>query len=84
MTDASVTEFNTACDLMIGSGCVLPPKGPGHFYPFFTQANVNGDCVWESGNMPNGNDFGGDAQCGSVGPGTIGAFVGPIMANPQC
>jgi hypothetical protein len=84
MTDASATEFNTACDLTTGSGCVLPPKGPGHFYPFFTQANVNGDCVWEYGNMQNGNDFGGDAQYGSVGPGTIGAFVGPIMHNPQC
>jgi hypothetical protein len=84
MTDASATEFNTACDLTTGSGCVLPPKGPGHFYPFFTQANVNGDCVWEFGNMPNGNDFGGDAQYGSVAPGTIGAFVGPIMPNPQC
>jgi hypothetical protein len=34
--------------------------------------------------MPNGNDFGGDGQYGSLAPGTIGAFVGPIMQDPQC
>jgi hypothetical protein len=84
VTDTSATEFNTACDLETGSGCVMPPKGPGHFYPYFTQAKVNGDCVWEFGNMGNGNDFGGEAQYGTVRPGTLGAFVGPIMQNPQC
>ena len=34
--------------------------------------------------MTNGNTFGGDAQYGSVGPGTIGAFAGPVRANPGC
>lgn len=84
MTDASATEFNTNCNLNTGSGCVLPPKGPGHFYPYFTQASVGGSCVWEFGNMPNGNAFGKDAQYGSVAPGTLGAFVGPVMRNPNC
>jgi hypothetical protein len=84
MTDSSATQFNTNCNLETGSGCVLPPKGPGNFYPFWTQAQVNGDCVWEFGNMKNGNDFGGDAQYGSVGPDTIGAFVGLIIRNPAC
>jgi len=84
MTDASATEFNTGCNLTTGAGCVLPPKGPGHFYPFWTKAMAGGHCVWEFGNMHNGNSFGGDAQYGSVGPGTIGAFVGPIRANPKC
>ena len=42
VTDASATELNTSCDLTSGSGCVLPPKGPGHFYPYFTQAKVGG------------------------------------------
>ncbi len=84
VTDASATEFNTKCNLANGSGCVLPPKGPGHFYPYFTQAKVNGDCVWEFGNMTNGNTFGKEKQYGKVGPGTIGAFAGPIMANPNC
>jgi hypothetical protein len=34
--------------------------------------------------MRNGNTFGGDAQYGSVGPGTLGAFAGPIRPNPNC
>jgi hypothetical protein len=84
VTDASATEFNTNCNLVTGTGCVLPPKGPGHFYPYFTQAKVGGRCVWEFGNMHNGNAFGRDKQYGKVGPGTIGAFTGPIMANPHC
>ena len=84
MTDASASELNTNCDLNSGAGCVLPPKGPGNFYPYWTQAKVAGACVWEFGNMRNGNTFGGDAQYGSVGPDTIGAFAGPIRPNPNC
>jgi hypothetical protein len=78
VTDSSATQFNTNCNLTSGMGCVLPPKGPGNFYPYFTQALAGGHCVWEFGNMQNGNTFGKDAQYGSVGPGTIGAFAGPI------
>jgi hypothetical protein len=84
MTDTSATEFNTACNLSTGQGCVLPPKGPGHFFPFFTLAKVAGNCVWEFGNMSNGRSFGGDAQYGKVGPGTIGAFAGRIRSRPAC
>jgi hypothetical protein len=84
MTDSSATQLNTNCNLVTGAGCVLPPKGPGHFYPYWTQAVVGGSCVWEFGNMRNGNTFGADAQYGAVGPGTIGAFAGPVRANPNC
>jgi hypothetical protein len=84
MTDSSATQFNTNCNLMTGSGCVLPPNGPGNFYPYFTEAMVGGSCVFEFGNMTNGNDFGKDAQYGSVGPGTDGAFTGSIIAYPKC
>jgi hypothetical protein len=84
MTDASATEFNTNCNLATGQGCVMPPKGPGHFYPYFTLAKVGGTCVWEFGNMRNGATFGGDKQYGKVGPGTIGAFVGKLRTNPVC
>ncbi len=84
MTDSSATQFNTKCNLVTGTGCVLPPKGPGNFYPFWTLARVGGQCVWEFGNMSNGESFGQDAQYGSVGPGTIGAFAGPIRRNPYC
>ena len=44
----------------------MPPDGPGHFYPFWTRARVDGACVWEFGNMRNGNTFGGESP---VGPG---------------
>jgi hypothetical protein len=84
VTDASASELNTKCNLSSGAGCVLPPKGPGHFYPYWTQARVAGKCVWEFGNMHNGKTFGRDAQYGSVRPGTLGGFTGPIRANPSC
>jgi hypothetical protein len=84
VTDASATELNTNCNTVTGAGCVLPPKGPGHFYPFWTQAKVGGSCVWEFGNMRNGNTFGQDAQYGSVTPDSMGAFVGPVRPNPNC
>jgi hypothetical protein len=84
VTDLSATEFNTGCDLRNGQGCVMPPKGPGHFYPYWTLAKVAGHCVWEFGQMRHGDSFGRDAQYGSVGPGTIGAFAGPVRPNPRC
>jgi hypothetical protein len=80
----SATEFNTRCNLVTGAGCVLPPQGPGDFYPFFTLAKAGGTCVWEFGNMRNGNTLGGDKQYGRVGPGTVGAFAGPVRRNPPC
>jgi hypothetical protein len=84
MTDTSATEFNTNCNLVNGKGCVLPPKGPGRFFPYFTQARAGGRCVWEFGNMRNGNTFGGDKQYGKVGPTTMGAFAGAVRRNPSC
>jgi hypothetical protein len=84
VTDASATEFNSHCNIITGKGCVLPPKGPGHFYPFWTLAKVGGQCVWEFGDMHNGKSFGKDKQYGSVGPRTIGAFAGRIRSNPHC
>ncbi len=84
MTDTSATEFNTGCNLVNGTGCVLPPKGPGHFFPFFTLVWVAGNCVWESGNMANGRSFGRDKQYAKTGPGTIGAFAGPVRSQPPC
>jgi hypothetical protein len=84
MTDTSATEFNTGCNLVSGKGCVLPPKGPGHFFPFFTLAKAGGNCVWEFGNMHNGRSFGGVRQYGRVGPGTIGAFAGRVRPRPSC
>ena len=84
MTDVSASELNTNCDLISSAGCVLPPQGPGSFYPFFTLARVNGSCVWEFGNMSNGAAFGGAAQYGIVRPGSLGAFVGPTLRTSRC
>jgi hypothetical protein len=84
VTDTSATELNTDCDLGTGAGCPLPPEGPGNFYPYWTLAKVGGNCVWEFGNMTNGKTFGGDAQYGSVGPGTLGAFASAIRPSPTC
>ena len=84
VTDNSATQFITGCDPESGKNCVLPPPGPGHFYPYWTQARVGGVCVWEFGNVRNGNTFGGDKQYGKVGPTTLGAFAGAIRPNPNC
>jgi hypothetical protein len=84
VTDNSATQFVTGCDPQSGQNCVLPAPGPGNFYPYFTQARVFGFCVWEFGNVRNGNTFGGDKQYGSVGPGTLGAFAGAVQRNPNC
>jgi hypothetical protein len=82
VTDLSPSE--SACNLTTGAGCVVPPDGPGHFYPFWTRAHVGGACVWEFGNMHNGNTFGGNRQWGRVGPRSQGAFVSRIRSTPGC
>jgi hypothetical protein len=82
VTDLSPSE--SACNLTTGAGCVVPPAGPGHFYPFWTRARVDGACVWEFGNMRNGNTFGGNRQWGRVGPRTQGAFTSRIRSTPGC
>jgi hypothetical protein len=82
VTDTSATE--AGCNVGTGAGCVLPPPGPGHFFPFWTRARVHGQCVWEFGNMRNGNTFGRDRQWGHVGPNTRQAFVSRIRPVPSC
>ena len=82
VTDTSATE--AGCDVVSGAGCVLPPPGPGHFFPYWTRARVGGRCVWEFGNMRNGNTFGRDRQYGRVGPNTRQAFVSRIQPVAGC
>ena len=58
---------------------------PGQFYPYWTLASVKGACVWEFGQMPNGNDFGKDAQYGKFTTALgLPELAGPIMRNPSC
>jgi hypothetical protein len=98
-------ETNT-CNRKTGAGCTLIPttdKGtPAAFYPFFSafQHGVPsehglGQCMWAFGNsLPSANDFGRNAQYGSLLTSTYLAFGGggasttfinnfrQIMANP--
>jgi hypothetical protein len=67
-TDLPASELTTCLPGHL-KGCVAPPPGgPGHFYPYFTQAKVGGRCVWEFGNMSNGNAFGRDKQYAHLVP----------------
>jgi hypothetical protein len=77
---------NTACNPTTLVGCVVPPtQAPGHFYPYWTLAHVQGACVWEFGQMPNGNTFGKDKQYGkpTVALGLL-EDASPIMHNRNC
>ena len=84
VTDLSATE--EGCDVTSGDGCVMPPPGPGNFYPYWTLArDPELGCTWQFGNAGRtGQSFGKDAQWGSVTPTSIGAFQSAILPNPSC
>jgi hypothetical protein len=84
LTDNPAT--NNRCNSATGSGCVLPPRqAPGHFYPYWTQATVKGACVWEFGQMPNGNSFGKEKQYGKFTTALgLAEFASRIRPNPNC
>jgi hypothetical protein len=69
-----------------GHGCAVPPPGaPGHFFPWFTLANVHGTCAWEFGQMTNGKTFGRTSQYGTPALNWFyGNLEGPIMRRPSC
>ncbi len=81
-TDAPASEATCQPD---GTGCAVPPPGsPGNFYPYWTQASVAGECVWEFGQMTNGKTFGGTSQYGSPSAWYFGTLEGPIRHLPNC
>ncbi|MBV9855839.1 MAG: hypothetical protein JOY82_15205 [Streptosporangiaceae bacterium] len=84
LTDNPAT--NARCDPAKPADCVVPPaQAPGKFYPYWTQARVSGACVWEFGQMRNGNTFGGDKQYGTFTTALgLVELAGPIMHNPNC
>ena len=86
VTDLSATELASNCNPMTGDGCVMPPPGPGNFYPYWTLVRDRElGCTWQFGNAGRtGNSFGGDAQWGAVTPTSIGAFQSAIQPNPSC
>jgi len=84
LTDNPAT--NVKCNTQTFAGCVVPPtQAPGKFYPYWTQAMVKGSCVWEFGQMTNGNTFGGDKEYGKP-TAALGLLedAGPIRSNPNC
>src|ERR1700674_146242 len=82
-TDVAASE--STCGPATLGGCAVPvPGSPGNFYPYWTQAQVGGNCVWEFGNMTNGNTFGGTAQYDGPSAYFFGTLSGPILPNPRC
>jgi len=79
-TDAPASE-STCSPAALANCTVTGPNFPGAFYPSFTQASVGGRCVWEFGQMTNGNTFGGAAQYGSPTPRFFGTLASDILTN---
>jgi hypothetical protein len=84
LTDNPAT--NNRCSAAHPGNCVVPPpQAPGHFYPYWTQAKVSGSCVWEFGQMRNGDSFGKDKQYGTFTSALgLAEDAGPITPNPNC
>jgi hypothetical protein len=70
--DTPAIEAEQPCNDETGSGCTrLPKTDDGQvvtFYPFYTDSNAAGGCVWEFGNNIPGEitNFGQDAQYGKI------------------
>src|SRR5262249_3920532 len=82
-TDSSANQLNTHSSTITGAGVRAPAPGPGALLPELDPAMVGGLCAREFGNMRNGNTFGGDAQYGSAGPVTLGAFEPQKGSEPR-
>jgi hypothetical protein len=81
-TDLALSE--STCTPTTLSGCTVPPPGPGKFYPYWSQVQAGGSCVFLFGNVSAGNTFGKDAQYGTNQFNTLGypEFIGPSHNNP--
>jgi hypothetical protein len=75
-TDVALSESTCTGN---NSGCTVPPKGPGGFYPYWTQLHAFSECALEFGNVAGGfgglNSFGQDAQYGTNQFPTLGLSV---------
>jgi hypothetical protein len=81
-TDIALSE--STCTVGDTAGCTVPPRGPGKFYPYWSEANTHGTCTLEFGNVSSGvNDFGKDAEYGTVQFATLGypEFEGRLLDN---
>jgi hypothetical protein len=83
-TDIALSESTCTADTQ--SDCTVPPDGPGHFYPYWSEVNTGGVCTIEFGNVSSGagvNDFDADAEFGADQFPQLGypEFEGPAHHN---
>jgi hypothetical protein len=87
--EADLPRIESTCNRSTGAGCTLIPTTssgtPAAFYPFYStlggtsaSARSHGqECLWAIGSkLPGGNDYGGNAQYGSLLTTTYLAFGG--------
>jgi hypothetical protein len=82
-TDLALSE-TTTCGAATPEGCTVPPKGPGHFYPYWSRSDNGGTCTIQFGNVSlDVNNYGMDAQYGRVLLAKLGypEFEGPVQSN---
>ena len=84
-TDVALSELG--CSSSAKAKCTVPPKGPGHFYPYWSLVKSKaGACTFEFGNVSKGTgftDFSKDAQYGTVQFATLGypEFEGKLLPD---
>jgi hypothetical protein len=81
-TDVALSELG--CGAHALAKCTVPPKGPGHFYPYWSEADHAGTCTLEFGNVHAGvKVFGEDSQYGTNKLVLIGypEFEGKVLTN---
>ncbi|HEV8065446.1 MAG TPA: hypothetical protein VGP46_11465 [Acidimicrobiales bacterium] len=81
-TDIALSE--ATCGAATPKGCTVPPKGPGGFYPYWSEIDASGTCYFYFGNVSKGvNDFGKDAEYGTNHLSQFGypEFIGKTYSN---
>jgi hypothetical protein len=89
-TDVALSEYQCgggdyANASSSAAGCTVPPDGPGHFYPYWSQVQGYGGCAFEFGNVSAGvTTFGKDKQYGTDQFAKYGypQFIGRTYNNP--
>ena len=72
-TDVALSE--SACGPSDTAACTVPPAGPGHFYPYWSEVASGGKCTFLFGNVSSGTglkNFHKDLQYGTVQLKTLG------------
>jgi hypothetical protein len=82
-TDIALSESTCTAS---GAGCTVPPNGPGHFYPYWSELGTSSTCKIEFGNVNSGtgvNAFGQDGEYGTDQQAALGypEFIGAVMNN---